>query len=330
MVGVRRTPKKVSWHERSLANHIGSRIFISEDITRLSEAAGLSCPSIDRHPQLLASLNRALFDAHSQSDVERTFARASPGELIGSFEDIARNARQLLTAFGIESAPIDLVGKSWSEIAEGSGIVRAMIHTIPPSCLVEDSALNQYIAAGEDRDRSRIAARDRMLVGAVRGVGALAIAAEACSTVVRLHKDERRGPRPNPLPPAILDQLINVFWEMFDQAPTMRSRAGLLGGPIYDWVQTALVIARDRLEPERIIRKPEKNALLQPRPPWSAAPTSSVEKPAARRMKRRLSSFEENVLYGINRLLGSAAMNKDLEKAIKRWERRIKTSTQCE
>ena len=131
--------------------------------------------------------------------------------------------------------------------------------------------------------------------------------------------NQRRGPIPNPLPPAILDQLINVFWKMFDQAPTMRSCAGLLGGPTYKWVQKALVIARDRLEPEAI-RKAEKNAALPPMPPWSAPPTSSVEIPAARRMKRHRSSPEERVLSAINRLLQSGAMGEDLQRAIRRWK----------
>jgi hypothetical protein len=327
MAGVRRTPKQVSWHKRLLASHIGSRIFISEDINRLSEAAGLPGPSKDRHPQLLASLNRALFDAHSQSDVERILKQPAAGELIESFDDIARNAHQLLMALGIGSVPSDLVRKPWSEIAEESGIVRAMIHTIPPSCLAEDPLLNQYIAAGsEGLDQSRIAARDRMLVEAVRGVGSLAIAAKACSSVMLPRKDERRGPIPNPLPPAILDQLINVFWEMFDRRPTSKrdlSTGRLEHGPTYRWMREALIITHDRLEPEKMIEpeKMTKHAAPPPMPPWSSAPTA--QKPVA----RNLSSFEKRILSAVNRLLQSKAMDDDLLKAIGRRKDRRRTSS---
>ena len=323
MAGVRKSPAGVSWHQAKIASHVGSGIFVPQDISRLSEAARLPCPSVDRHSQLSAALNHALFDAHSRSDVERALAQPSPGKLIEAFNDIARNAHQLLMALGIGSVPSDLIRKPWSEIAEESGIVRAMIHTIPPSCLAEDPLLNQYIAAGsEDLDQSRIAARDRMLVEAVRGVGSLAIAAKACSSVMLPRKDERRGPIPNPLRPAILDQLINVFWEMFDRPPTLNRNPGYLGGgATFDWVQKVLDIARDRLEPE-MMRRPEKNAAPPPMPPWSATLTSWAEKPTARRMKRRRSSFDARVLSDINGLLQSGAMGEDLQEAIRRWNDR--------
>ena len=90
MAGVRKTQKQISWHKRLLASCIGSSIFVRQDINRLSEAAGLPCPSIDRHSQLLASLNCALIDAHWESGVEQTLDQPAAGELIASFDDIAR------------------------------------------------------------------------------------------------------------------------------------------------------------------------------------------------------------------------------------------------
>jgi hypothetical protein len=273
----------------------------------------------------LAELNRALFDAHADSDVVRTSTPPSAGAQVEKFDDISRKLRDSLMSLGTKGEPRDLIGKSWDEIAEGSAVVRAIINTIPPDCLADDPALGRYLVDDENLDQKRIAARDRMLVEAVRGVAMLEIAAKACSAVALSHKG-RRGPRPNPLPPAILDNLVNLFSKMFDRPPTVRRDVGTerLGGPTYDWVQEVLVIARDRLEPEKM-RETEIKAVPLPPPPWSN-PISSVEQPSGFKQRRHRSPVEEAILSAIKRLLGSGAMAEDLQHAVRRWKNRTRVS----
>src|SRR5690349_20894850 len=101
MAVIRKLPRQIAWHRRLLASHIGFSIFIQQDINRLSEAAEFPCPPMDRHPQLLASLNRALIDAHWESIVEQTKNQPAPGNLVESFNDVAQKAHQLLMALGV-------------------------------------------------------------------------------------------------------------------------------------------------------------------------------------------------------------------------------------
>jgi hypothetical protein len=99
---------------------------------------------------------------------------------------------------GIGSVPSDLVAKSWRDIAEESGVVRAMIGTIPPSCLAEDSSLNQYIAAaGEDLDQNRIAASTECSSRQFAALNYWRSRPRHVQPSSFPNKDKRRGPIPN-------------------------------------------------------------------------------------------------------------------------------------
>jgi hypothetical protein len=162
-----------------------------------------------------------------------------------------------------------------------------------------------------------------MVVDAVRGIAVRAIAAKACSDVALSRKDERRGRRPDPLRPAILDKLLDVFWEMFERPPAVCRLETVLGGPTYDWVQEVLVIARDRLEPELMREAEKRKAALPAIPEWMANRSpSSVKQPAG--FERQLSQVEKAILSAINGLLGSGAMGEELQDAVRRWKGRSK------